>query len=629
MDRLVSHVHAKVNQDSTFLNSLSWISIALVSAAFVFLCTLIYRLQNGTEKMVSANHIKLEEEAKRIKSISCFIEGVSAGNYSTQLEKLTETDELAPILLALRDKLSLTNESDRRRNWSSNGLAQIGDVLRASNISVTVLYDTIIRFVVKYTESNQGGLFIYKQEDEQTKYLELAACYAFERKKFLKRKVEIGEGLAGQCFIEGEKIYLLDVPKEYVTITSGLGGANPSALLLVPMKVNDKMYGVIELASFKKYEDFEIELIEKLAESIAATISTVRTNESTRVLLEKTQQQTEELRAQEEEVRQNMEELSATQEEMERKGSEMEARIRAINESGVATIEFDPKGYILSANDSFLNLMGYAQSEVVGKHHRMFVDSEYANTQEYKKFWDDLGNGISKPGEYVRVTKAGSKVYIKGTYSIITDQTGKVIRILKLVTDITSIKLQMSKSAEQEEELRQNLEEMSTTQEEMLRRSSEMESRITAINESGVATIEFDPKGFIVSANESFLNLMGYTQNEVEGRHHNMFVEPAFKSTEEYKKFWEDLGNGISKPGEYTRVTKSGSKVHIKGSYSIITDQAGKVMKILKLVTDVTDFKKQVVKFAKLEESMREKEQEYLTKLNGEKSILVGKRSIQ
>jgi len=319
MDRLVNHISEIVKKDSGFLNSLSWISIVLVAGAFGLLCTLIYRLQFGSDKMVAENTAKLEEETRRMGSISGFIEGVSSGNYSIQLEGMNETDGLGHTLVSMRNKLNQNAETDRRRNWSTSGLAQIGDILRASNASTTDLYDNIIRFVVKYTESNQGGLFIYNEDDEQDKYLELAACYAFERKKFLNKKVDIGEGLVGQCFIEGEKIYLLDVPEEYITITSGLGGANPSALLLVTMKVNEKMYGVIELASFKKFEDFEIDLVEKLAESIASTISTVRTNESTRVLLEKTQQQTEEMRAQEEEMRQNMEELEATQEEMRRK----------------------------------------------------------------------------------------------------------------------------------------------------------------------------------------------------------------------------------------------------------------------------------------------------------------------
>lgn len=319
MDRLINHVGQRVADDSGFLNNMSWVTILFVIAAFIFICTLIYRMCFTNEKLIEDNNIKLSEETTRMEAIAGFIEGVSSGNYNIQLTGMSETEGLGATLVTMRNKLSQNAETDRRRNWSTTGLAQVGDILRASNTSTAELYDNIIRFVVKYTGSNQGGLFVFNEENEADQYLELVACYAFERKKYLTKKVGVGEGLVGQCFVEGERIYLLDVPEEYITITSGLGGANPSALLLVPMKVNEKLYGVIEIASFKKFEDYEIELVEKLAESIASTIATVRTNESTRILLEKTQQQTEEMRAQEEEMRQNMEELEATQEEMRRK----------------------------------------------------------------------------------------------------------------------------------------------------------------------------------------------------------------------------------------------------------------------------------------------------------------------
>jgi PAS domain S-box-containing protein len=318
MDQLITHVNKSVKSDASYINTLAWISIPLVGFGVLGLCLLLYKLQRSSDALVADNTERLLQQNDEKAAVMTFIEAISSGNYGVELG-MKEADNLGTTMISMRDKLRRNAEEDRRRNWSNTGIAQVGEILRTTNISTTELYDNIIRFVVKYTKSNQGGMFVLNEENEQEKYLELVACYAFERKKYLHKKVGIGEGLVGQSYLEGQKIYLLDVPEEYVSITSGLGGSNPNALLLMPLKVNEQIYGVLELATFGKFEDYEIGLVEKLAETIASTISTVRINESTRELLEKTQQQAEEMRAQEEEMRQNMEELEATQEEMRRK----------------------------------------------------------------------------------------------------------------------------------------------------------------------------------------------------------------------------------------------------------------------------------------------------------------------
>lgn len=321
LDKLTDHVNAQVDSDSDNLNGLSWVSIVLVVATFGVISVLLYRFQVKSDRQVKESDQKLSEESRRVDTLTNFIEAVSSGNYSIDLGGASEEDNLTRTLVQMRDKLRENAEEDRRRNWSTSGLAQIGEILRSTNTTSNDLYDKIIQFVVKYTKSNQGGLFILDDtsEKESEHELTLVSAYAFERKKFIQRRLNTGQGLIGQAFLEGERIYLLEVPQEYVNITSGLGGTTPNALLLVPMKTNEKVFGVIELASFHKYEEYEIELVEKLAESIASTISTVKINEATRELLEKTQQQAEEMRSQEEEMRQNMEELEATQEEMRRK----------------------------------------------------------------------------------------------------------------------------------------------------------------------------------------------------------------------------------------------------------------------------------------------------------------------
>ena len=326
-DRLVNHVKANVASDNSLLNDLSWISIVIIIISFLGLSYVLYKIQFKNDLLTTESNTKLKEETERISSFNAFVQSISAGDFTSTLEV---KDELGTQLIKMRDTLKENTEGEKKRIWASNGLAQIGDILRSNFKDVRELYDKIIQFLVKYSGSNQGFLFLLSDEDENDKYLELVSAYAFDRKKFLEKKVVIGEGLVGQCYLEGATIYMVDIPQNYVQITSGLGGANPTSLLIVPLIINKKIYGILEVASFKTYQPHEIELIERFAESIASTLSTVKINERTRLLWERTQQQAEEMRAQEEEMRQNMEELNATQEEMIRKEQEYLKRIEAL-----------------------------------------------------------------------------------------------------------------------------------------------------------------------------------------------------------------------------------------------------------------------------------------------------------
>jgi putative methionine-R-sulfoxide reductase with GAF domain len=189
--------------------------------------------------------------------------------------------------------------------------------------------------LVQYTHSNQGGLYLLNEEDPNDKHLQLTALFAFDIKKFEQQKIKLGQGILGQTFLEKETTYLSEVPEEYIRITSGLGDATPKAILMVPLKVDTQVYGIIELASFNAYMPHEIAFVEKLSESIAATLASVTAAQKNRQLIEQFQEQTEVMRAQEEEMRQNMEEMQATQEEVSRKEKNYLARI--------AELEAQPK----------------------------------------------------------------------------------------------------------------------------------------------------------------------------------------------------------------------------------------------------------------------------------------------
>lgn len=255
-----------------------------------------------------------------------FVGAIGEGKLDVTLT--TSDNELGQSLMLMQEKLKAMNESEKRRQWANEGLTKFVEIMRSANDNMHSLGDAVIAALVQYTNSNQGGLYILNDEDPNNKFLELVSLFAFDTKKYQQQKIKLGEGLLGQTFLEKETTHLTNMPEEYIRITSGLGDANPKALLLLPLKVDTEAYGIIELASFREYHQYEIEFVEKLGESIAATLASVRSAQKNKQLIEQFQQQTEEMRAQEEEMRQNMEEMQATQEEIARKEHAYLERIR-------------------------------------------------------------------------------------------------------------------------------------------------------------------------------------------------------------------------------------------------------------------------------------------------------------
>ncbi|MBN2763480.1 MAG: GAF domain-containing protein [Bacteroidales bacterium] len=274
---------------------------------------------------------------KGLTNIFNFSLEIGKGNFDSHFTPLSDEDVLGHSLVEMRNELKKAAEEDKKRkeeddqrNWASQGLAKFSDILRKSSNDLEEFSYEIISELVKYTSANQGGMYIINDTNKQEIFIEMKACYAFDRRKYLERQIQIGEGLVGRCYQEKEKIYLTEIPNDYIKITSGLGDDNPRALLIVPLIYNDVIYGLVELASFKEFPEYMIEFIERVGESIAATISSVKSNIQTTYLLEQSQQQAEEMSAQEEEMRQNMEELRATQEQSARREEELHREVEEL-----------------------------------------------------------------------------------------------------------------------------------------------------------------------------------------------------------------------------------------------------------------------------------------------------------
>lgn len=239
-------------------------------------------------------------------------------------------------------------------------------------------------------------------------------------------------------------------------------------------------------------------------------------------------------------------------------------RMKAVSDavdSSFAFIEFDPSGTIITANSNFLHTMGYSLDQIRGRHHRIFVQPEYANSFDYSRFWEDLKAGRAQNGEFKRLKSNNEEIWLQAVYSPVKNDEGQVIKIVKIATDITPQKI-ITLNAQ----------------------------GLKATVDTSFAQIEFDPKGIILDANPNFVKTLGYSSaKELIGNHHGMFVDPEYRNSSEYRKFWENLENGITHEGQFKRITKDGKEVWIQAAYTPVKDSDGKVIKVIKIASDITD----------------------------------------
>ncbi len=224
-----------------------------------------------------------------------------------------------------------------------------------------------------------------------------------------------------------------------------------------------------------------------------------------------------------------------------------------------AVIEFKMDGTIITANENFLKTMGYLLAEIQGKHHSMFVEPAVRENSSYREFWDSLNRGEYSAAEYKRIGKGGKEIWILASYNPILDEKKKPFKVVKFATDITEQKLS----------------------------TADLAGQISAIGKSQ-AVIEFNMDGSIISANGNFLHALGYSLDEIQGRHHSMFVDPAERSSAEYREFWAKLNRGEYQAAEYKRFGKGGKEVWIQASYNPILDLNGKPFKVVKYATNTT-----------------------------------------
>jgi len=557
------------------------ISIIFSSAIFAIILFPTSRIISRIERVINdlaqgketrkLNYQRNNELGQIVNSLNNLIEGlnktsifakeIGRGNFDAQFTPLSNEDVLGNALLEMRQSIQQTKIDeenrkieDQQRSWATEGIARFGEILRQHSDNFENLADNIIKNLVKYLNSNQGGLFIYNDNDPKDLHLELLSAFAYERKKYAKKKIEIGEGIIGTCVIEKETVYLTDVPDGYIEITSGLGKANPNSILIVPLKLEEEILGVIEIASLNNFKQYEIDFVEKIAESIASTLSTAKINKRTSLLLTQSQEQAKILAEQEEEMRQNMEELQATQEEAARKEAEAVGFVNSVNHT-IIRADFNVDGTLEYANYKFLKTMGYKAKEITGQHVSTFL--EESDKVRFERIWHEILSGGQHFEEEVRYKTKTGKIWLIATYTPVRDKEGNIIKILYLGINVDKQK-------------RVNLD---------------YQGEIKAI-ESSIFKSVFKPDGIVLAENELVLKTLGYRAEEKIGK--TIFDFLPTEHIDYFKTIWNKVLNGQPTEIQERRLTKEENEKWLLSNYTPVRDFDGKIYKIICISTDIT-----------------------------------------
>jgi len=561
----------------------------IIAIASFFVSRYVSFTKSEAEKITQ---VELHRQRKLYRFVEKLREGDIDADYVPD-----ETDALGKAVINLRDNLKKSKEDeifrrneDEQRSWSAEGLAKFGEILRLNNDNIEELSFQIISNLVNYIGANQGAFYLLEDEDEADIHFRMTASFAYERRKYADKIIPWGSGLVGACALEKETTLLKRVPDSYLKITSGLGKANPKCLILVPLKVNDNVHGILEIASFNIFENFQVEFLDKVAESIATTISTVKINLRTAKLLKESRGQAEELALKEEQMRQNMEELQATQEEASRQSEKFISFSNSVNHTMIRA-DFDVNGNLTYANTKFLQKLEYSgNSEVEGKPIAMFINKK--DRVWFDEIWKSLSHGGKHfEGDMKLVTKTGKDLWTIATYTCVRNPMGGVDKILFLAIDTTEQKKQ----------------------------SLDYEGQINALNRSSFKA-EFSPTGDLIEANDKFLISTGYTLTLAKEK--SIFDLVPKSERKAIERTWDDIIHGIPFEGQLRLITSHDEEKWYRCTFTAVNDMYDEVAKVVFIANDITrekhmelETKIQTEQLLKQEEMLRMNEVELNKKL--------------
>ncbi|RLD72506.1 MAG: hypothetical protein DRJ29_00960 [Bacteroidetes bacterium] len=527
---------------------------------------------------------RIRQETDKNEEIKSFIHFLIAGDLHSSFE-LTLTDQtLSETLNKLKDSLTRNREmerqrrlDERQRNWISEGLAEFGDILRKHSFEMETMSYGVISGLIRYLEANQGALFLAR-ENEGELYLEMVACHAYKRKKFPGKRIAWGDGLIGAAALERKGYYTDKIKDGYLSITSGLGKANPRYLLIEPLVWNDQVFGIIEIASFNRLEAYKIQFVQRVAENIATTISTMESNLRTEQLLKETRAQADRLVVQEEQVRENMEALKQAQEERAKQAEIFISFTNTVNHT-LMRADYDTDGNLIYANTRFLKKLGYSGNrEVEGKHISMFINEK--DLLWFNSLWAELSKGGKHFEGYMKhETKLGQDLWTMATYTGVRRDDGSVEKILFLAIDSTEQKKQ----------------------------SIDFEGQIEAIDRLNAKAI-FSPDGKLQLSNTLFGNTMKYT--ELELMQMNVFDFFGTAEQERFNEIWEKVILGEAFQGQLKMRSKFEEELWFRATFLSVNDMYGEVEKVIFVASEMTKEKEMELASRKQHEKLILKEEE-------------------
>ncbi len=509
-----------------------------------------------TSREYKALSTKLNHLRNYLDELKDFALEVGEGKYDHRAELFGESGDLGQALAAMQKGLLKVSRENTIRYWTNNGIAKFSEILTKNADHLDQLAHTVISELVQYLGINQGGFFVVEntQDSPEEAFLELKASYAYNKKKFIEKKIYKGQGLLGQAWQERELSLVREIPEDYVEITSGLGAATPRSLLIVPLKSNQAVLGLLELASFQEMNDQQINLVKKIADNIGQALAAFKSNEQTRQLLVESQDLTKTLQAQEEQMRENMIELQDTQRLMNRTQKELaekEANLDAlINNTSHAIVAFDKHYKITVVNRAMRQL--YMESGIrleVGKNLLEEIPSEEVakHQEEYQRALAGEKYEVLRTSE-----KYGQKFFYELHYNPIRDEEREVIGASIFIENITDQKLAEINLKETQANLTSLIND---TEDHIM--ALDDHYRVIVVNEATIQ--EYRERGLELKRGNSIFNYLTsqeekrwkqYYDRALSGeRFRKVFESGSFPD----KTYWEHWFNPIR--DEYERVT--------------------------------------------------------------------------